>query len=115
MKIYNTWNKFFTIMGLISAFYVSFYVYYGACNISNYFCSKKLPSRSNYSIVLGIFCGYMSYLVIYWSKFSKNESVFNMYSQLSSVYVLFILVFILINLVRQRDLTYGIILLIIMA
>jgi hypothetical protein len=115
IKIYDSWNWVFTIMGLISAFYVSFYVYYGSCNIARYFCSFRLPARSNWLVSLGIICGILSYLIIYWSKYPKAGSCFENYSKLSSVYTLIIIAFLFINLIRERDLTYGVVLLIVMA
>jgi hypothetical protein len=76
LKIYDTWNQVYTILGLISAFYISFYIFYGACNISNFLCKLKLPTRSNCSLILGIFGGILSYFIIYWSKFPKEGSSF---------------------------------------
>ena len=76
LKVFDTWNQVYTILGLLSAFYMSFYIYYGACNISNFLCKLKLPTRSNCSLVLGIIGGILSYFIIYWSKFPKEGSSF---------------------------------------
>jgi hypothetical protein len=76
LKVFDTWNQVYTILGLLSAFYMSFYIYYGACNISNFLCKLKLPARSNCSLVLGIIGGILSYFIIYWSKFPKEGSSF---------------------------------------
>jgi hypothetical protein len=115
LKIYDTWNQVYTIMGLISACYISFYVYYGSCNISNYFCKFRLPNRSNFSLILGIIGAILSYYIIYWSKFPKDGSSFENYNKLSSVYALIIVLFIAINLLKKRDITYGIVILLVMA